>query len=82
MGEYIDQRVTYLKRLLEDSKIIEFGITEAEIISLACRPITETLDVILRLNDIADRKRAERAFNDSNHRAIETMKRQLEHGIK
>jgi len=49
----LDQRVVYLKRLLEDSGLIQYGIVEAEIQCIAARPVSETLPLLIELRKLA-----------------------------
>ena len=48
----LDQRVVYIKRLLEDSGLLQYGITEAEIKSFASRPVTETITILIELRKL------------------------------
>lgn len=48
----LDQRVVYIKRLSEDSGLLQYGITDAEIKSFASRPVTETI-TILRVKEVS-----------------------------
>ena len=47
----LEQRIVYIKRLLDKSGLKQYGITEAEIKSFASRPLTETI-TILRVKEI------------------------------
>ena len=48
-NEMLEQRIVYIKRLLDDSGLIQYGITEAEIKSFASRPVTETITILIEL---------------------------------
>ena len=50
----LEQRIAYIKRLLDDSGLIQYGITEAEIKSFASRPVTETIIILIELRKLAD----------------------------
>jgi hypothetical protein len=50
----LEQRIVYFKRLLAESGLIQYGITEAEIKSFASRPLTETITILIELRKLAD----------------------------
>ena len=50
----LEQRIVYFKRLLDESGLIQYGITEAEIKSFASRPLTETITILIELRKLAD----------------------------
>ena len=52
--EMLEQRIAYIKRLLDDSGLIQYGITEAEIKSFASRPVTETIIILIELRKFTD----------------------------
>jgi hypothetical protein len=52
--EMLEQRIVYIKRLLDDSGLIQYGITEAEIKSFASRPVTETIKILIELRKLDD----------------------------
>ena len=48
----LEQRIVYIKRLLDESGLIQYGITEAEIKSFASRPLTETITILIELRKL------------------------------
>ena len=50
----LEQRIVYIKKLLDDSGLKQYGITEAEIKSFASRPMTETITNLIELTKLAD----------------------------
>ena len=50
----LEQRIVYIKRLLDESGLKQYGITEAEIKSFASRPLTETITILIELRKLAD----------------------------
>ena len=50
----LEQRIVYFKRLLDESGLIQYGITEAEIKSFANRPLIETITILIELRKLAD----------------------------
>ena len=50
----LEQRIVYIKRLLDESGLKQYGITKAEIKSFASRPLTETITILIELRKLAD----------------------------
>ena len=49
----LEKRIVYIKRLLDESGLIQYGITEAEIKSFASKPLTETIAILLELRKVS-----------------------------
>ena len=71
----LDQRVVYIKRLLEDSGLLQYGITEAEIKSFASRPVTETITILIELRKLADNTVMDSGTDRLNRRLPTTEKK-------
>jgi hypothetical protein len=71
----VDQRVVYIKRLLEDSGLLQYGITEAEIKSFASRPVTETITILIELRKLADNRVMDSGTDRLNRRLPTTEKK-------
>ena len=71
----LDQRVVYIKRLLEDSGLLQYGITEAEIKSFASRPVTETITILIELRKLADNRVMDSGTERLNRRLPTTEKK-------
>ena len=71
----LDQRVVYIKRLLEDSGLLQYGITEAEIKSFASRPVTETITILIELRKLADNRVVDSGTDRLNRRLPTTEKK-------
>jgi hypothetical protein len=71
----LDQRVVYIKRLLEDSGLLQYGITEAEIKSFASRPVTETITILIELRKLADNRVMDSGTERLNRRLPTTGKK-------
>jgi hypothetical protein len=71
----LDQRVVYIKRLLEDSGLIQYGITEAEIKSFASRPVTKTITILIELRKLADNTVMDSGTDRLNRRLPTTEKK-------
>jgi hypothetical protein len=71
----LDQRVVYIKRLLEDSGLLQYGITEAEIKSFASRPVTETITILIELRKLADNRVMDSGTDRLNRRLPTTEKK-------
>lgn len=71
----LDQRVVYIKRLLEDSGLLQYGITEAEIKSFASRPVTETITILIELRKLADNRVMDSGTERLNKRLPTTEKK-------
>ena len=73
----LDQRVVYIKRLLEDSGLLQYGITEAEIKSFASRPVTETITILIELRKLADNRVMD---SGTDNRRLPTTEKKLTGG--
>jgi len=67
-NEMLEQRIAYFKRLLDDSGLIQYGITEAEIKSFASRPVTETITILIELRKLADNTVMDSGTDNLNRR--------------